>query len=367
MKKILASLILLSFLYSFSLQNLHWFSNSAEAQVASKSKSCLNLAFNQTLGSRDSKTEGEVTKLQDFLNQIGLLNHIPTGYFGVLTRAALAQYQTQNNIYPNLGYLGPLTRASLNQNTCNQYIPSTPSGQASYYCDVNGITYQSESAYLNNCVQITYSYFCSTNGQTYTNQRDYQNYCNFNPNPMPPSPTTYYCFLNNLTYYDLATYQANCKSPQPTIYYCALNGQNYYTQNDYNQYCRSASSLPICNLGVTYTNTQTCVCPSGYSFLAVGNGYKCDNGNYACTLIYVPPYATSSSYDRCHYAYYCPLDNLYHNSLGYCQTPNANICELNKTYQGGGIVATNDCTCPPGSTRINTGNYGEIYTWICRP
>jgi len=39
---------------------------------------------------------------------------ISKGYFGILTRNALASYQSLNGIYPPVGFFGPLTRAKVN-------------------------------------------------------------------------------------------------------------------------------------------------------------------------------------------------------------------------------------------------------------
>jgi len=369
MKKLLSGLLILSFIFSFVLQNLDF--NVADAQIAGQAP-CVNLSYNMTIGSRDYNTEGEVTQLQIFLNSIGAMNYPPTGYFGVLTRAAVANYQTAHNIFPNVGYFGPITRASINSDTCNNHVPSNPISDPSYYCSVNGISYLNENDYKNNCVSTVYYYVCSTTGQTYDSQAQYNTYCPTNNNPVP-TPTTYLCQYNNIVYYDINSYNANCKSPNTYTYYCSLNNQTYYNLNDFNNNCKSNNTLPICNLNTTYSTTNSCACPATYTFMNVSNGYRCDNSNnYACTMIYVPPYGTSSTYDRCHYPYYCTYDNLYHNDASYCKpipptppTTNNNICYLNTEYQGGGFVATNDCTCPYGSTRVDLGNFGEIYKWKC--
>ena len=56
----------------------------------------------------------DVTELQIILEQKGFLTipiGVPTGYFGPLTRAAVAKYQTSVGL-PSVGIFGPLTRAS---------------------------------------------------------------------------------------------------------------------------------------------------------------------------------------------------------------------------------------------------------------
>jgi ferredoxin len=55
----------------------------------------------------------EVTALQQYLTQKGFYSGPITGYFGSLTEAAVAKYQSAHAIDP-LGYVGPSTRAALN-------------------------------------------------------------------------------------------------------------------------------------------------------------------------------------------------------------------------------------------------------------
>lgn len=55
----------------------------------------------------------DVVQLQQFLEQKGFLTMPPgvaKGYFGTITRAALAKYQAARQISPAVGYFGPLTR-----------------------------------------------------------------------------------------------------------------------------------------------------------------------------------------------------------------------------------------------------------------
>lgn len=65
---------------------------------------------NLQLGSRGT----EVIELQKVLRQLGLLNSVPSGYFGSQTKIALQNYQSNNGI-TSTGTLGPTTRAKLNQ------------------------------------------------------------------------------------------------------------------------------------------------------------------------------------------------------------------------------------------------------------
>lgn len=66
---------------------------------------------NLTVGSRGD----DVSELQRFLVRRGFLTLVsPTGYFGSLTKAALARYQAESGITPAAGYFGPITRTSIN-------------------------------------------------------------------------------------------------------------------------------------------------------------------------------------------------------------------------------------------------------------
>ena len=78
-----------------------------------------------TLGS----TGADVTALQTFLEARGHLTMpvgVSKGYFGQLTRAALAQYQMSKGITPAVGYFGPITRAAVNQDSTSAVTPGTP-------------------------------------------------------------------------------------------------------------------------------------------------------------------------------------------------------------------------------------------------
>lgn len=56
----------------------------------------------------------DVQALQEFLINRGFLSEgLNTGYFGPLTQAALAQYQSSREISPAVGFLGPITRAAI--------------------------------------------------------------------------------------------------------------------------------------------------------------------------------------------------------------------------------------------------------------
>ena len=59
-------------------------------------------------------TGPEVLTLQAYLTSIGLFSSDITGYFGNITKAAVAQFQAQNNLAA-VGMVGPQTRELLRQ------------------------------------------------------------------------------------------------------------------------------------------------------------------------------------------------------------------------------------------------------------
>ncbi|MDQ1281729.1 MAG: hypothetical protein QG630_80 [Patescibacteria group bacterium] len=69
----------------------------------------VNIKNNLKIGSRDSFTNGDVTKLQTFLIQKGYLSSAPTGYFGTVTQKAVIQYQKSLGLTAE-GFVGGLTR-----------------------------------------------------------------------------------------------------------------------------------------------------------------------------------------------------------------------------------------------------------------
>jgi peptidoglycan hydrolase-like protein with peptidoglycan-binding domain len=79
---------------------------------------CVSLSYNLRYQSRDATTNGEVSSLQDFLQSKGYLNSEPTGYFGLLTVAAVKKFQGANSIQPT-GYVGPITRAKIKAVSCD--------------------------------------------------------------------------------------------------------------------------------------------------------------------------------------------------------------------------------------------------------
>ncbi len=78
----------------------------------------LNLTFNLRLGSSDVATNGEVSKLQQFLAKDKTIypEGLVTGYFGSLTEAAVKRWQMKNGIQ-SVGAAGPVTRDAIKKAT----------------------------------------------------------------------------------------------------------------------------------------------------------------------------------------------------------------------------------------------------------
>ena len=63
-------------------------------------------------------TGQSVAVLQGLLAERGFLDipfNIPLGYYGTLTRDAVAKYQAYRGVAPAVGYFGPLTKVSMQQ------------------------------------------------------------------------------------------------------------------------------------------------------------------------------------------------------------------------------------------------------------
>jgi peptidoglycan hydrolase-like protein with peptidoglycan-binding domain len=88
---------------------------SSAAAASYAVQSCPSLSRSLLIGARGS----DVVALQQFLSVQGYLGVSATGYFGVLTKAAVARWQAQNDIAAlgsaGSGIFGPLSRAYLRQ------------------------------------------------------------------------------------------------------------------------------------------------------------------------------------------------------------------------------------------------------------
>jgi peptidoglycan hydrolase-like protein with peptidoglycan-binding domain len=75
------------------------------------STTACNFTRNLFLGVRGD----DVSCLQNYLRSTGHFTAQPTGYYGPLTKAAVAAWQSANGVSPAAGYFGPLSRAKYSQ------------------------------------------------------------------------------------------------------------------------------------------------------------------------------------------------------------------------------------------------------------
>ncbi|KKU88968.1 MAG: hypothetical protein UY20_C0019G0009 [Candidatus Yanofskybacteria bacterium GW2011_GWA1_48_10] len=101
--------------------------NALMAQLAilqGSTVSTVTFTQNLTVGSRGT----EVTALQQMLVAQGHLvmpTGVAMGYFGSLTKAAVAKWQTANGVSPTAGYWGPISRAKANTTTTTTTTTTT--------------------------------------------------------------------------------------------------------------------------------------------------------------------------------------------------------------------------------------------------
>ncbi len=84
---------------------------SAQDAFAAESPNVL-VGQNLTIGS----TGSEVAMLQALLSEMGYLNipvGIAPGYYGPLTKSAVASYQSRENVTPAIGFYGPITKVAM--------------------------------------------------------------------------------------------------------------------------------------------------------------------------------------------------------------------------------------------------------------
>lgn len=92
--------------------------NSISSNNFSSSDSCLNLQYNLKLKSNDKNTNGEVTKLQDFLAKNAYLVGVTiNGNYGPATRKAVKDFQRSNNLVVT-GIVGKITRGKVSALSC---------------------------------------------------------------------------------------------------------------------------------------------------------------------------------------------------------------------------------------------------------
>ncbi len=115
MKKItLTSVLLLCTLFNFTqAQNLEQINTDETTE-----SSCIDLSTKVLkYKSRDANTNGEVSVLQDYLNDKGFLTQGATGFYGLKTVDAVKKFQRSNGIMTT-GSVGALTKKFIYNDTC---------------------------------------------------------------------------------------------------------------------------------------------------------------------------------------------------------------------------------------------------------
>ncbi|MDO8522868.1 MAG: peptidoglycan-binding protein, partial [bacterium] len=84
-------------------------SSSTTSSSSSSSSAGCSFSRSLTVGLRGD----DVTCLQNYLTSTGHFNYSggSTGYFGEITRAAVAAWQAANSVFPPAGYFGAISRA----------------------------------------------------------------------------------------------------------------------------------------------------------------------------------------------------------------------------------------------------------------
>lgn len=120
-------------------------------QLPIQTSTCVSLNYNMNYGARDYFTNGEVSRLQTYLNSSGYLSVGATGYFGPMTLRAVQSFQAANGLY-SAGYVGPLTRAKINVLSCGVqtsapviYSVSPTSGTVGSQVTINGSGFTSDT------------------------------------------------------------------------------------------------------------------------------------------------------------------------------------------------------------------------------
>ncbi len=108
-----------------------------------QNNSCVVIKNTLRVGSKDSQTNSEVSKLQNFLKTKGYMFIDPTGYFGYTTEKAVRKFQTAEKINA-IGTVGPLTRSRINSITCvpsiSEQTPATSPSTTTIAVPVKSLT-----------------------------------------------------------------------------------------------------------------------------------------------------------------------------------------------------------------------------------
>ena len=148
----LTAFLLLALIFSLtpSVSNAQYYDTQTGARINSSSSaanniggsgapSCVSITSGISIGSRDSSSNGNVSRLQTYLILRGYLSSSATGYFGRQTEAAVKNLQIQNSLSA-VGNVGPLTRARILSLSCGIVLPpTTPAPTLNYISPTSGI------------------------------------------------------------------------------------------------------------------------------------------------------------------------------------------------------------------------------------
>ena len=165
MKNIFTRFVLISLLAIFTTQlPVSALDTDLDTSTGSVSNSCVTLTYQMLQGSKDSRTNGEVSDLQLFLQVKGYLTAEPTGYFGAFTKAAVQNFQKDNTITSN-GNVGPFTRAKIKAISCDgvNIATSSPGAGESSLNTVTTNTTTNEG--------VVFKDYSMTNGTTITSHK----------------------------------------------------------------------------------------------------------------------------------------------------------------------------------------------------
>ena len=100
---------------------------------------CPKLTYTQYIGSKDRTNNGDTTRLQTFLKQnlkLGDDKYVVTGYFGLVTKNFVQQFQSKNNLIVT-GIVGEVTRNKI-LNLCTTTLKdNTNVSQSTYNTFIN--------------------------------------------------------------------------------------------------------------------------------------------------------------------------------------------------------------------------------------
>jgi hypothetical protein len=113
------------FLLVFALTFVPFVSYAQVGDIDPNETQCVELKNNLRLRDRDLQKNGEVSLLQDFLQEKGYLNSEATGFFGQMTLKAVQGYQRAQGLNPT-GFVGELTRGKIkSESGCNSVTTSS--------------------------------------------------------------------------------------------------------------------------------------------------------------------------------------------------------------------------------------------------